>query len=158
MPFPLRTFQPAMKSARRVLFFLTVAVPVTLLPSVVVSAGEKPAVEKVSFRNDVMAVLSKAGCNRGVCHGNKFGKGGFKLSLRGFDPNFDFEAITRDVSGRRANPLEPDRSLMLLKPTMQVAHEGADGFQSILPNTEFFAIGSWPVFPKMTGRSLMLRS
>ena len=40
----------------------------------------------VSFRNDVMAVISKAGCNAGTCHGNKNGKGGFKLSLRGQDP------------------------------------------------------------------------
>ena len=52
----------------------------------------------VSFRNDVMAVLSKAGCNAGACHGNKNGKGGFKLSLRGQDPDLDYDALTRDVS------------------------------------------------------------
>ena len=39
-----------------------------------------------SFSADVMAVLSKAGCNAGTCHGNQNGKGGFKLSLRGQDP------------------------------------------------------------------------
>ena len=50
----------------------------------------------VSFRTDVMAVLSKAGCNMGVCHGNKFGKGGFKLSLRGEDPAGDFAVLSRD--------------------------------------------------------------
>ena len=33
--------------------------------------------EPVSFRNEVMAVLSRAGCNQGVCHGNLNGKGGF---------------------------------------------------------------------------------
>src|SRR5437773_9047636 len=78
----------------------------------------------ISFRNDVMAVLSKAGCNAGACHGNKSGKGGFKLSLRGQDPDLDYLALTSDLSGRRINPIEPDKSLILLKPTTQVAHEG----------------------------------
>src|SRR6476661_3025722 len=78
----------------------------------------------VSFRNDVMAVLSKAGCNAGTCHGNKNGKAGFKLSLRGQDPELDWLALTRDTFGRRSNPFEPDKSLLLLKPTGQLAHEG----------------------------------
>eukprot|EP00913_Durusdinium_trenchii_P008792 g8258.t1 len=84
--------------------------------------------ETVSFRNDVMAVLSKAGCNAGVCHGNANGKGGFKLSLRGENPAADFRALTREVANRRTNRLRPERSLMLLKPTMQVAHEGGRRF------------------------------
>jgi hypothetical protein len=87
------------------------------------------ASETVSFRNDVMAVLSKAGCNAGTCHGNKNGKGGFALSLRGQDPDLDYKALTRDVFGRRVNALEPERSLMLLKPTTQVAHEGGARFR-----------------------------
>jgi len=78
----------------------------------------------VSFRNDVMAVLSKAGCNAGTCHGNKNGKGGFKLSLRGQDPDADYLTLTRDSLARRLNPLEPEESLILLKPTMAVAHGG----------------------------------
>src|SRR3989475_12727196 len=84
---------------------------------------------KVSFRNDVMAVLSKAGCNAGTCHGNKNGKGGFKLSLRGQDPNTDYLTLTRDSLARRINPLEPEESLMLLKPNTQVAHEGGLRFK-----------------------------
>lgn len=84
--------------------------------------------QEVSFQNDVMAVLSKAGCNAGACHGNAKGKAGFKLSLRGEDPEFDFKALTRDQSGRRTNPLEPDQSLTLLKATAQVAHEGGKRF------------------------------
>ena len=74
------------------------------------------AYEPVSFRNEVMAVLSRAGCNQGVCHGNLNGKGGFKLSLRGFDPDFDFASITRDALGRRANRQRPEDSLILQKP------------------------------------------
>jgi hypothetical protein len=83
----------------------------------------------VSFRNDVMAVLSKAGCNAGACHGNANGKGGFKLSLRGEDPEFDFKALTRDLFGRRVDPEAPDQSLILLKPTTQLAHEGGQRFK-----------------------------
>src|SRR5215831_2614799 len=73
------------------------------------AAGDEPQ-HRVTFRNDVMAVLSKAGCNLGVCHGNKNGKGGFKLSLRGEDPAWDFAVLSRDQTGRRVNPLEPDAS------------------------------------------------
>ena len=75
------------------------------------------AAEPVSFRNEVMAVLSRAGCNQGACHGNQNGKGGFKLSLRGEDPAFDFASLTRDMLGRRADPLRPADSLILLKAT-----------------------------------------
>jgi hypothetical protein len=86
------------------------------------------ALGAVSFRNDVMAVVSKAGCNAGACHGNKTGKGGFKLSLRGQDPDLDYAALTHDLFARRTNPLDPDRSLILLKPTAQLAHEGGQRF------------------------------
>src|SRR5436309_548658 len=83
-----------------------------------------PAQEPVSFRNEVMAVLSRAGCNQGICHGNLNGRGGFKLSLRGQDHDFDRAALTRDALGRRANTQNPAASLLLLKATGQIAHEG----------------------------------
>jgi len=76
-----------------------------------------------------MAVLSKAGCSAGTCHGNKNGKGGFKLSLRGQDPELDYFSMTRDLSGRRVNPVLPEDSLVLLKPTMDVPHEGGLRFE-----------------------------
>ncbi len=84
--------------------------------------------ETVSFRNDVMAVLSRAGCNSGACHGNLNGKGGFRLSLRGQGPDFDFDALTRDMLGRRLDPLRPAHSLLLAKATMTVPHEGGQRF------------------------------
>src|SRR5437660_4335146 len=88
-----------------------------------------PGWASVSFRNDVMAVISKAGCNAGTCHGKQNGKAGFKLSLRGEDPEFEYNVLTRDAFARRTNPLEPEQSLILLKPTAQIAHEGGQRFK-----------------------------
>ncbi len=86
------------------------------------------AAEPPSFRNDVMAVLSRAGCNQGACHGNLNGKGGFKLSLRGEDPDFDHLVLTRDNLGRRTSPNKPEESLILRKATGVVPHEGGPRF------------------------------
>src|SRR6185436_10540623 len=69
-------------------------------------------------------VMSKLGCNAGTCHGSAQGKNGFKLSLRGYDPEFDYEALINDLSGRRFNRVNVDDSLMLLKPLAEVPHEG----------------------------------
>jgi len=76
------------------------------------------------FVQDVAPVISKIGCNSGTCHGSKDGKDGFKLSLRGYDPIYDIRAFTDDMASRRANVAAPEKSLMLLKPTGAVPHEG----------------------------------
>lgn len=78
----------------------------------------------VSFVRDVMPAMSKVGCNAGTCHGAQDGKAGFKLSLRGYDPEFDYNALVDDLSGRRFNRSVPSQSLMLLKPTQGVPHVG----------------------------------
>lgn len=96
---------------------------------------------EISFRNDVMATLSKAGCNLGTCHGNARGKGGFQISLRGQDPDRDYAVLTRDWLARRTNPAQPDNSLLLLKPTMQVAHEGGRRFQ--IDSAEYRVLRDW---------------
>ena len=83
-----------------------------------------PDRETYSFRNDVQSVLTKFGCNSGACHGAAAGKNGFRLSLRGYDPEFDFAAITRQARGRRIVPNDPGRSLLLTKPTGAVPHKG----------------------------------
>ncbi|HZU36955.1 MAG TPA: DUF1549 domain-containing protein, partial [Gemmataceae bacterium] len=79
---------------------------------------------QVSFVRDIMPVISKVGCNAGTCHGSAKGKNGFKLSLRGYDPLADHQALTDDLSGRRFNRAAPEQSLMLLKPTGGVPHVG----------------------------------
>jgi len=93
------------------------------------------------FRIEVAAVLSKAGCNSGRCHGNRDGKGGFRLSLRGEDPQYDYLQIARAAGGRRINRLEPAESLLLLKPTGSVAHEGGTRFHS--DSLEYRTLRDW---------------
>src|SRR6266545_482705 len=83
---------------------------------------------RVTFLRDVTPILNKVGCTAGTCHGAAKGKNGFKLSLRGYDPEFDYEALLYDMSGRRFNRSDPARSLMLAKPTQQVAHGGGMRF------------------------------
>jgi hypothetical protein len=82
----------------------------------------------VSFRRDVMQVLNRAGCNAGPCHGNANGKGGFKLSLRGEDPVADLKALALGEGGRRVDLFQPEQSLLLLKATATLAHEGGRRF------------------------------
>jgi len=77
-----------------------------------------------TFRNHVLPVLAKAGCNQGACHGALAGKGGFRLSLRGYDPITDHYRITREALGRRVELSAPARSLLLTKPTLAVRHKG----------------------------------
>ena len=76
------------------------------------------------FLNDVIPVLTRAGCNGGACHGAASGKGGFKLSLSGYDPDADYTSITRGAFGRRVEVARPANSLLLRKPLLMVAHRG----------------------------------
>jgi hypothetical protein len=78
----------------------------------------------VSFRHEVVPLLTKLGCNQGACHGSQHGKGGFKLSLLGFEPEADYTAIVKSAEARRITPIAPEESLILLKPTLAVAHGG----------------------------------
>ena len=87
-----------------------------------VEGMDKPS--PVSFRRDVMPVLSQAGCNMGACHGTPTGKGGLKLSLRGYLPDEDFVVLTRESGGRRINTFDADASVILRKPLGEAPHEG----------------------------------
>lgn len=92
--------------------------------TVPVKVGGMNLALKPDYVRDVMPVLSKLGCNMGTCHGAKDGKAGFKLSLRGYDPIYDVLAFTDELASRRANVAAPDHSLMLLKASGSVPHEG----------------------------------
>lgn len=80
--------------------------------------------DAISFRRDVLPILSKANCNGGGCHGALAGKGGFRLSLFGYNPEADHLAITREAGGRRVELSDPGASLLLTKPTTLVKHKG----------------------------------
>ena len=86
-----------------------------------------------SFRNDVLPVLTKAGCNAGKCHGSASGKDGFRLSLYGFDPAGDYYRLTSEQVGRRINLAEPESSLLLRKAIGAVPHTGG---KQIEPGSE----------------------
>ena len=89
------------------------------------------------YIQDVTPVVSRMGCNAGTCHGAKDGKAGFKLSLRGYDPVFDIRAFTDDIRGRRTNAASPDDSLMLLKGSAGVPHEGG---QLMKPGDPYYQV------------------
>jgi hypothetical protein len=78
----------------------------------------------VHFGNDIVPLFTKLGCNSGGCHGKATGQNGFKLSVFGFDPRGDYEAIVKESRGRRVFPASPERSLLLAKPSMTLAHGG----------------------------------
>jgi hypothetical protein len=94
-----------------------------------------------SFRNHVIPMMTKVGCNSGACHGALAGKGGFKLSLRGYDPAADHFAMTRQALGRRVDKLEPARSLVLLKPTRTVPHGG--GQKLLVDCPDYRVLAEW---------------
>ncbi|MDB5323681.1 MAG: hypothetical protein JWN40_5312 [Phycisphaerales bacterium] len=107
---------------------LTVSLPVTV---------KSAAVTEVGFVRDVEPIMAKVGCNAGTCHGSAKGKEGFKLSLRGYDPDFDYEALIADFSARRFDRINPANSLMLLKPAGGVAHEGG---RVLRTDSDYYAV------------------
>lgn len=100
----------------------------TVRVSALVERGAGPVVP--SFRQDIVPLLTRSGCNAGGCHGKLSGQNGFRLSLRGFAPDWDFDWITRDVGGRRVNFAFPEQSLLVRKATGGVPHEGGTRFRA----------------------------
>ena len=92
--------------------------------SVTVTVAGVADTTKVDFDYSVRPILSKAGCNMGACHASQHGKGGFILSVFGFDPRIDYKGIVKDELERRIDFIEPTNSLFLLKPTMKTPHGG----------------------------------
>lgn len=107
--------------------------------SVRVVIGDEP--HRWSFRNDVQSVLSKVGCNQGACHGALAGKGGFRLSLRGYDSEADYVTITREARGRRIELGDPGRSLLIAKPTGALPHKG--GLKLDVNSRNYSIIAEW---------------
>lgn len=102
------------------------AVPAAACAQITLPTGG--TLKDVDFERHIMGLLSKVGCNAGSCHGSFQGKNGFRLSLFGYEPALDFASLTRDNLGRRVNLQQPDQSLILLKGTGQMAHDGGMRF------------------------------
>jgi hypothetical protein len=102
-----------------------------------VEAAELSERFNADFIRDVNPLLGKLGCNAGTCHGSKEGKNGFKLSLRGYDPETDLRSLTDDLASRRVNVASPDDSLMLLKAVAEVPHEGG---RRTTPDSDYYQI------------------
>lgn len=116
------------------------AVVILLSPGFVMTAPAGPE-GNPSFRRDVLPVLSKAECNSGGCHGALAGKGGFRLSLFGYDPEADWLRITRESRGRRVDMTNPGASLVLTKPTTALKHKGGKRFA--VGSDEYAILSQW---------------
>lgn len=111
----------------------------TAKSNVHVSRFQEP--HRWSFRHDVESVFARLGCSMGACHGALAGKGGFRLSLRGYDPEADWQSITREALGRRVELADPGRSLLLTKPTGAIAHKG--GLRLDLNSRDYKVLSQW---------------
>jgi Protein of unknown function (DUF1553)/Protein of unknown function (DUF1549) len=100
------------------------------------AAGESP-----SFANDIVPILTRSGCANSNCHGSIRGQAGFKLSLFGYEPELDYDAIVKDANGRRIDRADPDRSLILAKPTFAIPHGGGERFK--VGSLEYNGILEW---------------
>jgi hypothetical protein len=95
----------------------------------------------INFGNQIVPIFTKLGCNAGGCHGKASGQNGFKLSLLGFEPEVDFNALVKEARGRRLFPAAPDSSLLLLKATGQMAHGGGKRLEA--GSDEYKLIRRW---------------
>jgi hypothetical protein len=109
--------------------------------SVVNKTSAAAPVRRISFVNDVVPALTRIGCNQGTCHGGASGKGGFKLSLRGYAPELDYAAMTRQARGRRICLAQPEQSLILRKPLLELPHRGGAVLHRGTP--EFLILLRW---------------
>ncbi len=115
----------------------------------------------INFGNQIVPIFTKLGCNSGGCHGKASGQNGFKISLLGFDPELDYNAIVKEARGRRVFPAAPDGSLLLLKASGGIAHGG--GKRMEVGSDEYRLIRRWiaagtpygqPTDPVVTGLSV----
>jgi hypothetical protein len=120
--------------------------------TIAIAAAGKTAVLKVtaknvakpfnwSYRNQVISVLSKTGCNMGACHGAAAGKNGFRLTLRGYDPELDYDRLLHESGGRRISKSDPGNSLLLKKATLAVPHAGGMRFKP--DSLEYKVLADW---------------
>ncbi len=113
------------------------------------SAGPRPP----SFALDLEGIFTRQGCNDSHCHGSVKGRGGFKLSSQAGNPREDHRWIVRGGTFQiyspesagpetpRIRPEAPEKSLLLLKPTLQLPHGGGQQLDPAGP--EYQALLQW---------------
>src|SRR5439155_20498670 len=109
--------------------------------SVPVTVEKAAADIPVGFTREIGPILTKAGCNSGGCHGASLGRGGFRLSLFGFDPAFDHAQIVQSNEGRRVVVSDPERSILLAKPSLVMEHGGGERLR--LNGRDYTRIKTW---------------
>ena len=112
---------------RKSMWIYCVVLVTIALTSVTYAKTEESDVPR--FLNDIAPILDQKGCSVALCHGKFGGRGGFDLSLLTLNPEADYQPIVYDNRSRRINLIEPEKSLLLLKPTEQVSHEGGLRFE-----------------------------
>ncbi|MEO8268772.1 MAG: DUF1553 domain-containing protein [Aureliella sp.] len=112
-----------------------------VLARVPVTVKGTNAPQRWQFTAHVQSILARSGCNSGACHGALAGKGGFRLSLHGYDSLADHFTITRQDHGRRIEPEQPGRSLLLAKPSMLVPHKG--GLRLAPDSADYRVLAEW---------------
>jgi hypothetical protein len=123
---------------KRMSFMVRTCLPLWMLALALpyVAMADQP-----SFVNDIVPIFTRSGCANSNCHGSIRGQSGFKLSLFGYEPEQDFEAVTKASDGRRINLRNPEQSLILRKPTFAIPHGGGERFK--VGSLEFNAILEW---------------
>ncbi len=119
----------------------TITSPVFAGGSIAVKVTGTVKAEPPSFVLDVIPILTRIGCNAGSCHGALAGKGGLKLSLRGYDPESDYHVLTRQALGRRVDLGHPELSLMLQKPAGKMTHGGGKKLEEA--SQEYATLKRW---------------
>ena len=109
--------------------------------TVPVTAEAMDAPLPINFANHVVPVFTKLGCNSGGCHGKIAGQNGFRLSLLGFEPEFDYTTLMKEARGRRVFPAAPEQSLLLTKATGTAAHGG--GKKTDVGSEEYKILRRW---------------
>jgi hypothetical protein len=120
--------------------FLVCSAFSTLFASATLASGAE-ILRPINFTNQIVPIFTKLSCNSGGCHGKASGQNGFKLSLLGFEPDVDFTALVKEGRGRRLVPAAPERSLLLMKATGQMAHGGGKRLEA--DSEEYQLIRRW---------------
>jgi hypothetical protein len=116
-----------------------------------VSQGSTTFATPPSYQQDVLPILTRFGCNQGACHGKLAGQNGFRLSLRGYAPDWDYDSITHEFFGRRIDRAAPANSLLVTKPAGMSPHGGGKLFEPNSPAskvlTDWIAAGTPGIIP-----------